>query len=254
MSKRWNTKRVKRHAEEEPDNESRSNDEVSGLLTKSLTDRSHLTSNAQTVGTMLATIPGILEDHGVSFESISKHLYNFEKSMEGVIENGFTKLAETMKDNGKTLHQEMESLKMTIGDKDSDILETGLMTIAEKVGDNGKTIHQEMESLKKTIGDNGETLHQGMDSMVEKMENVANLEETLHEGFHGITEKLSDKTKIDDTIHDGLHEISEKIETINSYGLSGIIKSLDSHDHPSTFPHGHGVNQRKYKHLKIIFD
>ena len=143
----------------------------SGIL-NTLSERSHLSSSPQTVGSYLATIPGILQDQGVTFDTISKHILNFERSMENVIESGFSKLSD------------------------------------------------------------------GLDSIVEKMDYSANVEETLHDGFHSIAEMMEDKAT-DDTIHDGLHEISEKIETINSYGLTGILNSLDSHDH-HTFPDGHG--------------
>ena len=195
--------------------ESRSNDELVPGLVKALSERSHLSSNAQTVGSLLATIPGILEDHGVSFDSISKHLFNFEKSLENTIESGFSNIAKTIDKNAEKLGELGETIKQT----------------AKETGD----INAEK------LGELGETLHNGLDSMVEKMDYNANIEETLHEGFHSISEKLEDKSKIDDTIHDGLHEISEKIETINSYGLTGIINSLDDHDH-HTYPAGHGPN------------
>ena len=218
MKERESTSRVKRDAK--GDNvqvaESRSNDELVPGLVKALSERSHLSSNAQTVGSLLATIPGILEDHGVSFDSISKHLFNFEKSLENTLESGLSNIAETIKQTAKeTAGENVKSLENTI--------ESGFSKNADK------------------LGEMGETLHNGLDLMVDKMDYNANIEETLHEGFHSISEKLEDKTKIDDTIHDGLHEISEKIETINSYGLTGIINSLDDHDH-HTYPAGHGPN------------
>ena len=214
--------RVKRESEEN----------VSGLLTKALAERSHLTSNAQTVGTMLATIPSILEDHGVSFESISKHLYNLEDSLskiadkmgdhheqshilalENVIESGFTKLAEN-------------EAKMTQAVKENGkMLESGLTKVAE--------------TNSEVLGGMSDNLHNGLDSIVEKMDYAANLEETLHEGFHSISDKVGDKSKIGDTIHDGLHEISEKVDAINSYGLTGIINSIDDH-HKHPYPAVHG--------------
>ena len=212
--------RVKRNTEEKEGFQfplGRSNDDFvtgSGIL-KTIADRSHLSSNPQTVGSYLATIPGILEDQGVTFDSISKHIYNFEKSMENVIESGFSKLADQINKAGDKIGAS--------GD------------ILSNIGD---FLHQDIDSLKQTIGENGETLHKGLDSIAEKMEYNANIEETLHDGFHSIAETLEDKST-DDTIHDGLHEISEKIETINSYGLTGIINSLDSHDH-HTFQDGHG--------------
>ncbi len=217
--------RVKRNTEGQDDEvaEGRSNDDIvsgSGLL-NTLSERSHLSSNPQTVGSYLATIPGILKDQGVTFDSISKHIFNFEKSMENVIESGFSKLAEQVKQAGDRIGES--------GEKNSEVL-----------SDIGDFLHQDINSIKQTIGENGETLHQGLDSIVEKMDYNANVEETLHDGFHSIADMLEDKST-DDTIHDGLHEISEKIETINSYGLTGIINSLDSHDYGHhAFPAGHG--------------
>ena len=215
--------RVKRNAEEQNEEvaEGRSNDDFSGSgLLNTLSERSHLSNNPQTVGSYLATIPSILKEQGVTFDSISKHIFNFEKSMENVIESGFSKLAEQVKQAGDRIGES--------GEKNSEIL-----------SDIGDFLHQDIDSIRQTIGENGETLHHGLDSIVEKMDYSANIEETLHEGFHGIAEKLEDKST-DDTIHDGLHEISEKIETINSYGLSGIINSLESHEGHHPFPAGHG--------------
>ena len=71
------------------------------------------------------------------------------------------------------------------------------------------------------------------------MDYAANLEETLHEGFHSISDQVGEKSKIGDTIHDGLHEISEKIDAVNSYGLTGIINSIDDH-HKIPYTSGHG--------------
>ena len=86
----------------------------------------------------------------------------------------------------------------------------------------------------------GDTMHQGLHSIIEKMEHNDHLEDTLHGGLDLIAEKLGDKSKIHDTIHDGLHEISEQIETVNTYGLSGLINTLDGHDHPISYSPGHG--------------
>lgn len=219
------TSRVKRSTkgEDEEVAEGRSNDDlVSGSsLLNTLSERSHLSSNPQTVGSYLATIPGILKDQGVTFDSISKHLFDLEKSMENVIESGFSKIADEVKQAGERIGES--------GEKNAEIL-----------SDIGDFLHQDIDSIKQTIGENGNTLHQGLDSIVEKMDYNANIEETLHDGFHSIADMLEDKST-DDTIHDGLHEISEKIESVNSYGLTGIINSLDSHDHGHhSFPAGHG--------------
>ena len=90
------------------------------------------------------------------------------------------------------------------------------------------------------------------------MEHNVKLEDTLHDGLHLISDKIGDKTKIDDTLHDGLHEISEQIEAVNSYGLSGLIQTLDGHDHILPYPHkpneGHihaGPCKLIYKSLTI---
>ena len=228
--------------------EGRSNDDlVSGSsLLNTLSERSHLSNNPQTVGSYLATIPGILKDQGVTFDSISKHLFDLEKSMENVIESGFSKIADQVKQAGDRIGES--------GEKNSEIL-----------SDIGNFLHQDIDSIKQTIGENGETLHQGLDSIVEKMDYNANIEGTLHDGFHSIAEKLvEDKSKLDDTIHDGLHEISEKIESVNSYGLTGIINSLDSHGHPNLpVVHGnkpigheckyHSFNQRPFNTVVLVF-
>ena len=226
--------------------ENRSNDDVVSGLVKTLSERSHLSSNSQTVGSLLATIPGILQNHGVTFDSISNHIVTFEKSIENVIESGFSKLAQQVKQTGDRIGES--------GGKNSEIL-----------SDIGDILHQDLDSFKQTIGENGETLHQGLDSIVEKMDYNANIEETLHDGFHSIAEKLvEDKSKLDDTIHDGLHEISEKIESVNSYGLTGIINSLDSHGHPNLpVVHGnkpigheckyHSFNQRPFNTVVLVF-
>ena len=227
--------RAKRNVEEEEvlAAENRSNDDVVSGLVKTLSERSQLSSNSQTVGSLLATIPGILQSQGVKFDSISNHIVNFEKSIENVIESGFSKIAEQVKQAGDRIGKS--------GEKNSEIL-----------SDIGDFLHQDIDSLKQTIGDNGETLHQGLDSIVEKMEYSANVEETLHDGFHSIAEKLvEDKSKLDDTIHDGLHEISEKIDSVNSYGLTGIINSLESHGY-SKLPIVHGNNKGLGYECKFI--
>ena len=184
------------------------------------------------VGTLLAAIPDILEDHGVSFGAISNHLYNFEKSLEGAVESGFAKVAETMKqtahENAETLSHGLESIQQTMT-KNGDTSSKGLVSIKESLDQNG----QRMAEI-------GDTMHQGLHSIMEKMEHNAHLEDTLHSGLDLIAEKLADKSKIHDTIHDGLHEISEQIETVNTYGLSGLINTLDGHDHPISYPPGHG--------------
>ena len=61
-------RRVKRDADAATSDE----DDLPNLLSKTIRERQSSTS--QTVGSMLAKIPGILEKHGVSFESIGNNI------------------------------------------------------------------------------------------------------------------------------------------------------------------------------------
>ena len=216
LRRRNNKHRVRRDAEAGPELNTEINmgeEVVSGLLGSALRERAHTTaSNAQTVGALLATIPGILDKHGVSFDAIANNILNFESSLEDVFSSGFTQISNTIKET-------VPELKEAVHD--------GLHDISEKMIND--------EQLQ-------ETLHNGLDSIVEKLGNTVNVEETLHDGFHSIADKLQNSEKLEDTIHDGLHDISEKIDSVTTYGLSGIINSLDhsKHPHPALAPgHGH---------------
>ena len=205
-------------------------------------------SSGVSVGTLLAAIPDILEDHGVTFGAISNHLYNFEKALEGAVKSGFSEVAETMKQTSKaqteTMKQTSEALNQNL-EKNSETLNHGFESIQKTIH---QTAHENSETMAMAVNQNSETLnhgldsiqktiHQGLGSIIEKMEHNVKLEDTLHDGLHLISDKIGDKTKIDDTLHDGLHEITEQIQAVNTYGLSGLINTLDGHDHILTYPH-----------------
>ena len=224
-------------------------EKLESVVETALRQRTH--NDAQTVGTMLAQIPGILEDHGLSFDSIVSSFRSFESSIENI--------AKQMHEDNKQMH--MDSLKIQdkltsgldgikeeihdqlepIGLKESkldEIVHEGLDQIAKKLGDESKldeTIHEGLHEIAEKFGDNSnldDVVHDGLHQIAEKLGDENKLEETIHHGLETIAENMGGKSNLEDAVHDGLHGIADKLDQITTYGLDGIMDSLDKSRNP----------------------
>ena len=90
-----------------------------------------------------------------------------------------------------------------------------------------------LEICKLESGKLEETIHTGLDSIVENLHNDDKLDETLHDGFHSIASKLEDNSNVENTLNSGLSDISQKLDQVTNFGLSGIINSLEKAKHPT---------------------
>ena len=94
-------RRVKRDTEREPKlSQEKARGKLENVVETALRQRTH--NDAQTVGTMLAQIPGILEDHGLSFESISNGFRSFQSSIEN--------LGKQMHEDNKQMHDDNKQM------------------------------------------------------------------------------------------------------------------------------------------------
>jgi len=91
----------------------------------------------------------------------------------------------------------------------------------ELLGD--KITYQMAKSLKplEKLSD----LHD-LERIADNLGDAGGLVETVDSGLQTISDKLQYRVKIDDTLHTGLDKISDNIDSINSFGLKGLISEL----------------------------
>ena len=177
---------------------------LESMLGKSITPKSETSIRGETVGSLLATIPGILQVHEESYNTIGHQISSVGsgliaainsvgEKMQETLHQDAVEMRETLHQDARTLHQDMEKLD--------------------------KTQHDGMHSLMSSFTDEDnnfnrltETLHDGLDTISLNMPEKDHLEEAVHEGFHSVVESLSDPDELGSIIHDGLHDISEHIE------------------------------------------
>ena len=97
-----------------------------------------------------------------------------------------------------------------------------------------------------------DVVHDGLHQIAERLGDENKLEETLHHGLETIAENLGSETNLEDAVHDGLHGIADKLEQITTYGLDGIMDSLDKSRNPVVnLPSTFGTS-RKFLYLVSI--
>ena len=222
------------------------------ILEKSITQKSESATRngsvrAETVGSLLATIPGILQVHEESYDAIGDQISTVGSQLTQIgsaLVNAISSVGETITSASETMHQ--DSVKM------HDKLETN----AQLVHNDAKVLHKDIAKLDSTQHDgmhslmssftnednniNGltEALHDGLDMISMKMPEKNHLEETVHDGFDSVVESLSDKDELGSIIHDGLHDLSEHIGDKSDFsqvlhsGLDGIQDALVSARNP----------------------
>ena len=223
------------------------------ILEKSITQKSESATRngsvrAETVGSLLATIPGILQLHEQSYDNIGDQI---SSGVSGLI-SAITSMTNKLEQNAQLVHQDAVQMKQSmhqdaVSMKESmhnDMLKNSKALVQEIVKLD-KTQHDGMHSLMSSFTDednniNGltEALHDGLDMISMKMPEKNHLEEAVHDGFDSVVESLSDRDELGSIIHDGLHDLSEHIGDKSDFsqvlhsGLDGIQDALVSARNP----------------------
>ena len=217
------------------------------ILEKSITQKSESATRngsvraesvrAETVGSLLATIPGILEGHEQSYNAIGEEISSIGAGLIAAI----TSVGQTMHQDAVQSHEDAVSMKESMH---NDLVKNSKALVQEIVKLD-KTQHDGMHSLMSSFTDednniNGltEALHDGLDMISMKMPEKNYLSETVHDGFDSLVESLSDRDELGSIIHDGLHDLSEHIGDKSDFsqvlhsGLDGIQDALVSARNP----------------------
>ena len=153
---------------------------------------------------MLATIPGILEEEGMTLTSISDNIQSLELSMEHSLTDGMSQL-------GERLSQQLEKSLAPLKDLHD-------LHYLELLPD-----HAELT----------ETVHDGFDALVEKMADKTKIDDTLNDGLHEISEKLGEVNSY------GLNGIMDTISKIDHGGHHYTFPHTGhGHDHHVSGNHG----------------
>ena len=170
---------------------------LESILGKSINPKSETSTRngeirGETVGSLLATIPGILQVHEESYNTIGHQISTVGSGLIAAINSVGEKMHQDAKEMKETMHKDMEKLE--------------------------KTQHDGMHSLMSSFSDddhnlNGltEALHDGLDMISMKMPEKTHLEEAVHNGFDSLVESLSHRDELGSIIHNGLHDLSEQI-------------------------------------------
>ena len=234
------------------------------ILEKSITPKSEpATRNGsvrvETVGSLLATIPGILQVHEQSYDNIGDQ-----------ISTGVSGLIAAISSVGQTMHQDAVQMKEMMSnkleqnaqlmhndlEKNAQLMHEDQDANSKLVHNDARALHQDIVKLDKTQHDgmhllmssftdednniNGltEALHDGLDMISLKMPEKNYLSETVHDGFDSLVESLSDRDELGSIIHEGLHDLSEQIGDRSDFsqvlhsGLDGIQDALVSARNP----------------------
>ena len=235
------------------------------ILEKSITQKSESATRngsvraesvrAETVGSLLATIPGILEGHEQSYNAIGEEISSIGAGLIAAI----TSVGQTMHQDAVQSHEDAVSMKESMHndlDRSAQVMHADMEKNSKLVHNDAKALHQEIVKLDKTQHDgmhslmssftnednniNGltEALHDGLDMISMKMPEKNHLEEAVHDGFDSVVESLSDRDELGSIIHDGLHDLSEHIGDKSDFsqvlhsGLDGIQDALVSARNP----------------------
>ena len=238
------------------------------ILEKSITQKSESATRngsvraesvrAETVGSLLATIPGILEGHEQSYNAIGEEISSIGAGLIAAITSV-----------GQTMHQDAVSMKESMHndlDRSAQVMHADMEKTSNLVHNDAKALHQEIMKLDKTQHDgmhslmssftdednniNGltEALHDGLDMISMKMPEKNHLEEAVHDGFDSVVESLSDRDQLGSIIHDGLHDLSEHIGDKSDFsqvlhnGLDGIQDALVSRNPVVNLPASFGTS------------
>ena len=183
---------------------------LESILGKSITPKSETSIRGETVGSLLATIPGILQVHEESYDTIGHQISSVGSGLIAAINSVGEKMQETLHQEAEIMHQDAVEMRETLH-QDS-------VKMNDKLEKLDKTQHDGMHSLMSSFTDednnlNGltEALHDGLNIISMKMPEKSNLEEEVHDGFDSLVESLSNKDELGSIIHDGLHDLSEQI-------------------------------------------
>ena len=234
------------------------------ILEKSISPKSESATRngsvrAETVGSLLATIPGILQVHEQSYDNIGEQ-----------ISTGVSGLIAAISSVGQTMHQDAVQMKEMMSnkleqnaqlrhddlEKNAKLMHDDQDAHSKLVHNDAKALHQDIVKLDKTQHDgmhllmssftdednniNGltEALHDGLDMISMKMPEKNYLSETVHDGFDSLVESLSDRDELGSIIHEGLHDLTEQIGDRSDFsqvlhsGLDGIQDALVSARNP----------------------
>ena len=163
-------RRIKRSPDEEPKRKVPLKEGLlESVLGKSIASKSETSTRdgslrGETVGSLLATIPGILEVHEQSYDNIGDQISSGVSGLIAAIKSVGENLA-------TTLHQDAEKMQ--------------------------ETLHQDMEKLDKTQHDG---MHALMSSLSDEDNNINGLTEALHDGLHDLSEQIGSKSDVSQVI------------------------------------------------------
>ena len=189
------------------------------------------TATTQTVGSLLAKIPGILEVHEQSYNEIVNQISGVGTSIASAIgttlgsaiTQGINTIGDKIGQGFDQMHSDAQQMQSDA--KAQAAAQLKVMVKQEKTLQNGidrseKTLHDGMHNLVTSLTDeenniNGlkDVLHNGLDTLSEKIGTKSKLEEAVHDGFDLLAGKLSEKGKLETILHNGLDTLSEKMGT-----------------------------------------
>ena len=154
-------RRIKRSATDEGQNRKVSLKAglLESILGKSITPKSETSIRGETVGSLLATIPGILQVHEESYNTIGHQISSVGSGLIAAINS----VGEKMEHAAEEMHQ------------DSVIM------------------NNKLEKLDKTQHDG---MHSLMSSFTDEDNNLNGLTEALHDGLHDLSEQIGSKSDV----------------------------------------------------------
>ena len=173
-------RRIKRSPDEEPKRKVPLKEGLlESVLGKSIASKSETSTRdgslrGETVGSLLATIPGILEVHEQSYNNIGNQISSGVSGLIAAIKSvgeKMTSVGETMHQDSEKMHQDAEEMKETLNNK--------------------------LEKLDKTQHDG---MHALMSSLSDEDNNINGLTEALHDGLHDLSEQIGSKSDVSQVI------------------------------------------------------
>ena len=242
-------RRIKRSPDEEPKRKVPLKEGLlESVLGKSIASKSETSTRdgslrGETVGSLLATIPGILEVHEQSYDNIGDQISSIGSGLIAAIKS----VGEKMTSVGETMHQD-----------------------SEKMHQEAEEMNNKLEKLDKTQHDG---MHALMSSLSDEDNNINGLTEALHDGLHDLSEQIGSKSDVSQVItfsfldnsylvtlekvnvvklwstilfqilHDGLDMISMKMPEKNHLeeavhdGFDSLVESLSDRDELGSIIH-----------------